>query len=177
MKISNYNPYDREVGFIEKHLNCDDLIISKTDTDGIIKYANITMLRITDSKLDELVGKSHNISRHPDMPRAIFKIMWQTIEKGDDFHGFIKNLSKDGAFYWTYAFVTPDFNKNGTHDGYHSERRAPNPKAIIEIACLYQQLRAKENLIGIDEAIEWFKAEVLKGKSYSTYIHRLQNKH
>ena len=53
MKTSNYNPYNREIGFLEKHLNCDDLIISKTDTDGIIKYANDTMLRITDSKLKD----------------------------------------------------------------------------------------------------------------------------
>jgi len=177
MKSSDYNPYNREIGFIEKHLNCDDLIISKTDTEGVIKYANTTMLRITDSKLEDLVGQSHNISRHPDMPRAIFKIMWNTIENGKDFHGFIKNLTKDGSFYWTYAFVTPDFSKNGTINGYHSERRAPNPKAIVEIACIYQQLRAKESLIGIDEAISWFEAEVLQGKSYSAYIHRLQNKH
>lgn len=177
MKISNYNPYNREIGFIEKHLNCDDLIISKTDVNGIIKYVNITMLRITDSKSENLIGQNHNILRHPDMPKTIFKIMWQAIEKGKDFHGFIKNLAKDGSFYWTYAFVTPDLNKNGTLDGYHSERRAPNPKGIIEITCVYQELRAKENLVGIDEAIKWFDKEVLQGKAYSTYIHRLQNKH
>ncbi len=177
MKSSDYNPYNKEIGFLEKHLNCDDLIISKTDKEGVIKYANDTMLRITDSKIEDLVGHPHNISRHPDMPKTVFKMMWQTLEKGKDFHGFVKNLTKDGSFYWTYAFITPDLSKNGNLDGYHSERRAPNPKAIIEIACIYQQLRAKENLIGIDEAIVWFKQEVLKGKSYSTYIHRLQNKH
>lgn len=177
MKSSNYNPYNREIGFIEKHLNCDDLIISKTDKEGVIKYVNTTMLRISDSKIEDLVGQNHNISRHPDMPRTVFKMMWESLEKGEDFHGFIKNLSKDGSFYWTYAFVTPDFKKNGTLNGYHSERRAPNPKAIVDIACVYQQLRAKENSMGIDETIEWFKAEVLKGKSYSAYIHRLQNKH
>lgn len=177
MKNNNYNPYGREIGFIEKHLNCDDLIISKTDTEGVIRYANTTMLRINDSKLADLVGQQHNISRHPDMPKSVFKMLWNTIEKGKDFHGFIKNLTHDGSFYWTYAFITPDFNKNGTVDGYHSERRAPNPKAIVEITCAYQQLRAKETLLGIDEAIQWFELEVLKGKAYSTYIHRLQNKH
>ena len=177
MKISNYNPYNREIGFIEKHLNCDDLIISKTDTDGIIKYANTTMLRITDSVQADLIGQKHNISRHPDMPRAVFKMMWDSIENGKDFHGFVKNLAKDGSYYWTYAFITPDFNKSGAIIGYHSERRAPNPKAIVEIACIYQQLRAKESLIGMEKAISWFKAEVLQGKSYNAYIHRLQNKH
>jgi len=177
MKISNYNPYNKEIGFIEKHLNCDDLIISKTDIEGVIKYVNITMMRIADSSQKDLIGQKHNIVRHPDMPRAIFKIMWDTIEKGKDFHGFIKNLTKDGSFYWTYAFITPDFNKTGSITGYHSERRAPNPKAIVEIACIYQQLRAKENLIGLDETIEWFKTEILQGKAYGTYIHRLQNKH
>jgi len=177
MKTSSYNPYNREIGFIEKHLNCDDLIVSKTDTKGNIKYANDTMLRINDSKIEELIGKNHNISRHPDMPRAVFKMMWDAIEKGKDFHGFIKNLSDDGSFYWTYAFITPDFNKNGIIVGYHSERRAPNPKAIAEIACIYQQLRAKESLVGVDNAIKWFEKEVLNGKVYSTYIHRLQNKH
>lgn len=177
MKTSNYNPYNREIGFLEKHLNCDDLIISKTDTDGIIKYANDTMLRITDSKLKDLIGKSHNISRHPDMPRSVFKMMWSTIEKGKDFTGFVKNLTQDGSFYWTYAFITPDFDKKDNVIGYHSERRAPNPKGIIEVTCIYQQLRAKENLIGIDDTIKWFEQNVLNGKSYSTYIHRLQNKH
>ncbi len=111
------------------------------------------------------------------MPRAVFKMMWDTIKKGQDFHGFIKNLAHDGSFYWTYAFVTPDYNKNGALNGYHSERRAPNPKALVDIACVYQQLRAKEGLIGVDEAIKWFETEVLKGKAYATYIHRLQNKH
>ena len=176
MYTSDYNPYKREIGFIERHLNCDDLIISKTDKEGVIKYVNTTMLRITDSKTEDLIGKNHNISRHPDMPKVVFKMMWDTLEKGKDFHGYVKNLTRDGSFYWTYAFITPDFSKNGTLDGYHSERRAPNPKAIIEIACMYQQLRAKENLIGLDETIDWFQSEVLQGKPYSAYIHRLQNK-
>lgn len=175
MKIHNYNPYNREIGFNEKHLNNDDLVVSKTDLDGIIKYANSTMLKIAGVKLTNAIGKKHNISRHPDMPRSVFKMMWETIENGKDFYGYVKNLSNDGSFYWTFAFVTPDFDKDGHIIGYHSERRTPNPKAIIEISSIYQKLREKESLVGIDEAIAWFNETVLDSKPYHSYIHKLQN--
>ncbi|MBU0632227.1 PAS domain-containing protein [bacterium] len=175
MKIHNYNPYNKTIGFSEKFLNADDLIVSKTDILGNIKYANSTMLRISGTDLEELLGKNHNISRHPDMPRAIYKMMWDTIEDGKDFYCYIKNLGRDGSFYWVFAFITPDFDKDGNIIGYNSERRAPNPKAIVEISSIYQKLREKEILLGVDEAVLWFKESVLKSKTYHKYIHRLQN--
>lgn len=175
MKTHNYNPYNKDVGFNEKHLNSDDMLVSKTDTEGVIKYANTTMLKIAGLKLADVVGKQHNISRHPDMPRAVFKMMWDTIEKGEDFYGYVKNIASEGSFYWTFAFVTPDLAKDGQIIGYHSERRAPNAKAIVEISSIYQRLREKESLVGLDEAVEWFKETVLKGKSYHSYIHNLEN--
>lgn len=175
MKIHSYNPYNRDVGFNEKRLNSDDMVVSKTDVEGTIKYANTTMLKIVGLKLEDVVGKKHNISRHPDMPRAVFKMMWDTIEKGEDFYGYVKNITSDGSFYWTFAFVTPDFGKDGQIIGYHSERRAPNVKAIVEISSIYQRLREKESLVSLDEAIEWFYETVLDGKSYHSYIHKLEN--
>lgn len=177
MKSNSYNPYNRKIGFTQRYLNCDDLIISKTDKEGTIKYVNDTMLRISSCKLPDIIGRNHNIIRHPDMPKSLFKIMWDMLENGEDFYGYIKNITKYGSFYWTFAFVTPDYDEKENMIGYQSERRAPNPKAIVEISCIYQQMRAKENLIGVEETIEWFNDEILKGKSYSTYIHRLQNQY
>lgn len=175
MKIHNYNPYNRDVGFNEKRLNIDDLVVSKTDLDGKIEYANHTMLKIAGLKLSDVIGKPHNVSRHPDMPRSVFKMMWDTIQSGKDFYGYVKNISSDGSFYWTFAFITPDFDKDGHIIGYHSERRVPNPKAIIEISSMYQKLREKESLVGLDEAIAWFKETILDSKSYHKFIHKLQN--
>jgi hypothetical protein len=175
MKIHNYNPYNKEIGFNEKHLNIDDLIVSKTNLDGVIEYANATMLKVAGVNLVDIIGKEHNVSRHPDMPRSVFKMMWDTIKDGKDFYGYVKNLSSDGSFYWTFAFITPDFGKDGAVIGYHSERRAPNQKAVIEISSVYQRLREKEILLGIQEAIEWFNESVLDGRSYHSYIHKLQN--
>jgi hypothetical protein len=111
------------------------------------------------------------------MPRSVFQMMWDTIKSGNDFYGYVKNLSSDGSFYWTFAFITPDFSKTGEIIGYHSERRAPNKKAIIEISSVYQKLREKEMLLGLQEAIEWFNKSVLDGKSYHSYIHKIQNQH
>jgi PAS domain S-box-containing protein len=175
VKIHNYNPHNKEVGFNEKRLNIDDLVVSKTDLDGKIEYANHTMLKIGGFSLADVLGKPHSILRHPDMPRAVFKMMWETIQSGKDFYGYVKNISSDGSFYWTFAFITPDFDKDGHIIGYHSERRAPNPKAIIEVSSIYQKLREKELSVGLDEAIKWFKESVLHSKSYHKYIHNLQN--
>lgn len=84
----------------------DELIISRTDLKGIITYANDTFAAISGYSADELVGKPHSIVRHPDMPRAVFKEMWEKLSRGEQWGGVVKNLRKDRGFYWVYAVVS-----------------------------------------------------------------------
>ena len=74
-------------------------IISKTDLKGIITYVNKAFCKLSGYNKEELIGKPHNIIRHPDMPKSVFRQMWNTIEKGEKFRGFIKNLRKDGKYF------------------------------------------------------------------------------
>jgi aerotaxis receptor len=82
-------------------------LVSTTDTRGIITYANSAFCQVAGYEADELLGKNHNIVRHPDMPKAAYKDLWTHLEKGESWHGIVKNLCKDGRYYWVDAFITP----------------------------------------------------------------------
>jgi len=135
---------------VEKKLNSEDFIVSKTDSKGIITYCNEIFINISGYSEHELIGQQHNIIRHPDMPRAVFHMLWQTIQKGDEFFGYVKNMRKDGGFYWVYANVTPRLSKN---KGYHSVRRKPSQQAIDSIQSIYAEMLAEEKRVGTKEAI------------------------
>jgi PAS domain S-box-containing protein len=104
---------DKEVAFKDAEVEGRP-IVSKTDLKGIIIYVNTPFCKLADYSKDELIGKPHNIIRHPDMPKEVFKQLWNTIEKNQKFRGFIKNLRKDGRYYWVEAFVKAIFDENGT---------------------------------------------------------------
>lgn len=172
----NYNRYDRELGFDERKLNLSDFIVSKTDKKGIITYANPSFLKITGYKTKELLKKNHNIIRHPDMPRAIFAYMWSELKKGNHFYGYVKNLSKDGSFYWVFAYVVPDYNEKGDIIGYHSERRSPNLKALPDVINLYDRMKQIEVKKDIDAAIDYMnEVASTKANNYNNYVYKLQN--
>ena len=84
----------------------DELIVSRTNLQGIITYANDTFCEISGYELDELIGKNHNILRHPDMPKVVFEDLWNTLKSGDSWEGIIKNLRKDKGFYWVLAQIS-----------------------------------------------------------------------
>jgi len=111
----------------------DNVILSMTDTKGIIKYVSDAYVEISEYSRDELIGKSQNIVRHPDMPSSIFKELWQTISSGKTWKGEIKNLKKYKDFYWVKATVTPHKDENGTIIGYASVRQdiTDKKKAIL----------------------------------------------
>ncbi len=92
--------------FEETEVPKDELIISRTDLNGNITYANEVFANISGYKVEELLGKPHSIVRHPDMPKSIFKELWETIEQGKMWKGYVKNLRKDGGYYWVYAEVS-----------------------------------------------------------------------
>jgi PAS domain S-box-containing protein len=117
-----------------------EFIISKTDLRGHITYANRIFLDICGYGKLELAGVNHNIIRHPDMPKVAFKYMWELVKDGKDFFGFVKNLRKDGGYYWVFAYISPDYDENDNIIGYTSIRRKPPQNAIDTIAPLYKEL-------------------------------------
>lgn len=125
-------------------LGDDEFIVSKTDRKGIITYTNRVFMQIAGFSESELLGTQHNIVRHPDMPRGVFKFLWQTLEQEDEFFGYVKNLCKDGSYYWVFANITPDYDANGNLAGYYSVRRKPSQLAINTLSPIYQEMLALE---------------------------------
>lgn len=152
-------------------LAADDLIITKTDPTGHITYANRTFMRIAAFAEHELLGKPHNLIRHPDMPRGVYRLMWKTLQAGHEFFGLVKNYTSGGDFYWVFANITPDYTASHTLAGYYSVRRQPARSAIAAISPLYQQMRAIEARSGKadapDASMQWLQQQVLA--SHSNY--------
>lgn len=116
-------------------------IISKTDKTGKITYGNELFVQMSGYKLDELLYKPHSILRHEDMPKVVFKKLWDDIQAGKEIFAYVKNKSKSGQFYWVLAFVTPSYDNSGELVEYFSVRRKPD-EAIVKnvIEPLYKQL-------------------------------------
>lgn len=131
-----------------------DFIVSKTDTRGIITYGNPIFIEFSGYTEQELLGSQHNIIRHPDMPRSAFKLAWDTIQSGKEFFAYVKNMSKDGGFYWVFTHITPDFGPSGEIVGYYSVRRCPKRSAIERIEPVYQKMLAAEQSAGAKQAID-----------------------
>ena len=131
-----------------------DFIVSKTDPRGRIVYANRIFMEFAGYSEKELLGTQHNIVRHPDMPRSVFKFMWETLESGREFFGYVKNMASDGSFYWVFANVTPTFDTQGRIKGYYSVRRRPNAEAVRQVGQLYADMLAAERAAGPKNAID-----------------------
>lgn len=129
-------PTGREVDY-----DSMEVLVSKTDARGVITYANEIFVKVCKYPEDELLGRPHSIVRHPDMPRCVFKLLWDTIMQGEEIFAYVKNLCADGDHYWVFAHVTPDVDPvTGEIVGYHSSRRRPRPEAVAAIEPLYAQL-------------------------------------
>ena len=129
---------------VERHFEDDEIIVSKTDTKGRITYANEVFLRVAQYTEEEILGKPHNIIRHPHMPRCVFKYLWDVISDGREIFAYVVNRCKSGDHYWVFAHVTPTFDDHGRIRGYHSNRRRPTREAINRIRPLYDELLAAE---------------------------------
>ena len=129
---------------IERPYSQEELIVSKTDRRGIIRYANDVFIRVSGFSEDELVGRPHNVIRHPDMPHAVFKLMWQALEAGDEIFAYVNNLATDGGHYWVLAHLTSSVDAAGRIVGYHSNRRWVEPEIRREVGALYATIRAAE---------------------------------
>lgn len=130
---------------VERFFEDDEIIVSKTNLKGHITYANDVFLRVAGYAEKEILGEPHSIIRHPDMPRAIFKLLWDTIEAGSEIFAYVINRAKCGDFYWVHAHITPSRDGSGNVVGYHSNRRVPDRRILDEIIIpLYKDLLAVE---------------------------------
>ncbi|MFT5660966.1 MAG: PAS domain S-box-containing protein [Sulfurimonas sp.] len=134
----------------EKTMNQDDFIVSKTDTKGYITYCNQIFIDMSGYTKKELIGANHNLIRHPDMPAVAFKLAWDLIKSGKEFFGFVKNLKRDGGYYWVFAYITADYDQEGKIIGYSSFRRKPPQTAIDTIIPVYGLLVDAEKKGGIE---------------------------
>jgi len=141
----------------EKVLNDDDFIVSKTDTKGYITYCNRIFVEMAGWTRQELIGANHNLIRHPHMPKLAFKILWDLIQGKKEFFGFVKNLRKDGGYYWVLAYITPDLDFNGNIIGYTSFRKKPSRKAVQTMEGIYAKLVAAEKSGGVQASYELLK--------------------
>ena len=122
----------------------DELIISRTDLNGHITYANDTFCEISGYSQDELIGKAHNIVRHPDMPSAAFADLWQTIQDKKQWIGVVKNLRKDSGYYWVQASISGVY-KNGELIEYKSLRTPINYEEKLKHQRLYDKMRQENS--------------------------------
>lgn len=158
----------------ERQFPENEIIVSKTDLKGKILYGNRIFIELSGYTEKELLGKPHNIVRHPDMPKVIFKFLWDSVKNGKEIIAYVKNLSKDGSFYWVKAFVTPPFNGKGEIVGYHSIRLKPTETAKESISALYKELLEVEQREGVEKSQERLEQVLAqKGASYEEFISSL----
>jgi len=129
--------------FVETEVPERELIISRTDFTGKITYVNETFAEISGYEPEELIGKPHSLIRHPDMPKSVFAELWETVQRGDTWEGYVKNLRKDGGYYWVLARVSTVL-KEGKPTEYKSIREPIPREKKIEIQNLYDRLRAEQ---------------------------------
>lgn len=169
----------------EKTFTNEVLLVTKTDLKGTITYANRAFMNIVAMDEDVLIGAPHNIIRHPDMPKIIFKFLWSYLQRGEEIHAYVKNICADGSYYWVLANVTPSYKmkrientKHVSKDqqssevvGYHSSRRLPTQEALRVIKPLYEKLLNAEKTGGIT-ASEKIMNDILKekGMEYEEFI-------
>lgn len=162
---------------MERTFGQDEIIVSKTDLKGHITYANDVFLRVSAYAEQEILGKPHNIIRHPETPRGLFHLVWETIQDGGEIFAYLNNLAKDGANYWVLAHITASRDRHGTIVGYHSNRRSPERAAIARIEPLYAQMRAAEagHRRAVDAAAASRQAleDTLGGQTYEEFVWQL----
>ncbi|NPA87887.1 MAG: PAS domain-containing protein [Epsilonproteobacteria bacterium] len=135
---------------IDKEVKFEDVgvlnrpVISKTDLKGKIIFVNSAFCKLSGYQKEELIGQSHNVVRHPDMPKTIFKELWDTIEKNQNYRGIIKNLRKDGKYYWVEVFIEPIYDDNGKKIGYISVNKPVSNEDKKKYSEIYRQLKQKE---------------------------------
>ncbi len=160
---------------MELKMKPGEFIVSKTDLKGLITYGNETFIEMSGYTESELLNAPHNILRHSDMPKLIFKLLWERIQDREGIYAYVKNKTKRGDHYWVFAYVTPSFDSSGNRIGYYSVRRAPKEKALSTIEPLYSELLNAERNGGMN-ASSTHLSKILdeKGVTYDQFVLSLQ---
>ncbi|HVO01019.1 MAG TPA: PAS domain-containing protein [Candidatus Cybelea sp.] len=139
---------DRSLTGKERFFDANEVIVSKTDLKGRITYANRTFLKVAGLDIPHALDAPHSLIRHPDMPRSVFWLLWETIQAGREIFAYVLNRAMNGDHYWVFAHVTPSFDEKGAIIGYHSNRRSPRREPIEIVKPIYAEL------LGIEESHE-----------------------
>ncbi|HFQ88633.1 MAG TPA: PAS domain S-box protein [Desulfobulbus sp.] len=163
----------------ELQLAADELIVSKTDLQGTITYCNRVFMRITGYSAADVLGRPHTVIRHPGMPRGVFRHMWETIEQGNEYYGFVKNRTSGNDAYWCFSVVTPDYDSKGRRRGYFAVQRRARREAIASITPIYDQMLAVERRCPKAEApaasLRWLRDHLAEQDTeYEPFIIMLQ---
>jgi len=137
-EITKPDPIDEEVPFD------GGVMITETDTAGIITYANRKFRELTGYSKEELIGSPHSINRHPDMPKAAFKEMWETIKNGNYWEGYVKNMTSEGKYYLVVVWIKPKLDEEGNIVGYIAGRKIPDRDAMNRALAQYKSMKAQE---------------------------------
>ena len=157
----------------EIEITAKDMIVSTTDKKGTIIYANDIFCDIAGYKRSEVIGQPHNMIRHPKMPKSVFKLLWERVLNGEVIYAFVKNLAKNGDYYWVKAYVKPII-ENGEVTKITSYRKPLNNFAKEYITKLYDVLLEHEESHSLDESYEFFLSYLKKRNlTYDQFIDRL----
>jgi len=160
---------------MELQMKSGEFIVSKTDLKGRITYGNETFIQMSGYLEPELLSAPHNILRHEDMPKVVFKLLWERIAQPEGIYAYVKNKTKNGDYYWVFAYVTPSFDPSGNKIGYYSVRRRPSPNAIAIIEPLYRELLQIERQNGVSASESRLTAMLTeKGVTYDQFVFNLQ---
>lgn len=144
---------------IEIKLDPKRYIVSKTDPKGIIEYGNDYFVEISGYSEAELIGKPHNIIRHPDMPKVVFKMMWDRINRGKNIMAVVKNLAKDGSYYWVVTEFEPKYDPITNEIISHTAFRKAAPKKAVEsIIPVYAKLVEIEKQSGMEASEKYLRS-------------------
>lgn len=143
--LTYYDGSTRRIYMVDEEVPYPDgrLIVSRTNTDGIITHANQAFVDMSAWTEEELIGSPHSILRHPDVPPVIFQDLWNTVQSGQPWRGFVKNLRKDGRYYWVYATASPNYD-DGHIIAYTSVRRKPSQEGVNQTLETIAKLWAAE---------------------------------
>lgn len=146
-------------------------IKSKTDEVGTIDYVNSTFIEVSEYTKEELIGQPHNILRHPDMPKVVFKLLWENLKKGINFNAIVKNMTKTGKYYWIVTNFDIFKDSSGVPSSFMGVRNSIPEAVVNEVAPLYQKLLEIENDKGIDESEKYLQKFLEdKGGDYVAFV-------
>lgn len=163
---------------IEVSVNSKKEILSETDITGKTTYANAYFVELSGYPEEELMGKPHSIVRHPDMPKTVFKLLWDNLKVGREYKAIVKNRRKDGKFYWVYSEYKPLYNDKKQIRGYRSHRWPVPKKTLEEVETLYAKLLDLEETKNQKEAEMFLELKLHNDgyQDYSAFVEDLYNK-